>query len=128
MLFAFLILYFTNLVLDFSLQDEFLKQHKSKSNYVLFVHCAIWGIGLSIALAAFGMFAWWKLIMLVGGHYIIDYWKCREIYKKWPVKHSHTNEWGDIYFDDKPTPIISDWGSLYIDQFLHVVQLILCFL
>lgn len=122
MFFTFLILYFINLVLDFSLQDEFLKQYKSKNDYVLFVHCAIWGIGLSIVLAALGMFAWWKLLMLVGGHFIIDRWKCRGHYKKWPMKKY--KEGNDVY----KVPMFSDWGSLYIDQFLHVVQLILCFL
>lgn len=125
---VFLILYFINLVLDYPLQGTFLAEHKQKNNYVLFVHSAIWGLGLSIALIGFGMFAWWKVAMLVIGHYMIDYWKCRGIYKKWPVKHSHTNEFGDIYFDDIQTPLISDYTAYYIDQFLHVIQILLCFL
>lgn len=126
---SFIILYFANLVLDYPLQDSFLKEYKQKNNYVLFVHCAIWGIGISIALICLGMFAWWKLVMLVVGHYLIDYWKCRGIYKKWPVKHSHTNKLGDIYFDDvQTTPLISDYTAYYIDQFLHFVQLLICFI
>jgi hypothetical protein len=111
---AFLILYFFNLVLDYPLQDEFMKQYKSKSNYVLFVHCAIWGLGLSLMLVFLKIFALWKLIMLVAGHFAIDYWKCHRLYLKWPLKRK------------SKLPIISDWGSLYIDQSLHVVQLLLC--
>lgn len=101
----FLILYFCNLVLDYPLQGTFLAEYKCKSNYILFVHCAIWALGLSIVLIPLGLFAWWKVIMLLLGHYAIDYWKCRGLYKKWNIK---------------------DWTSLYIDQMLHVGQVILC--
>lgn len=101
----FLILYFCNLVLDYPLQGTFLAEYKSKNNYILFVHCAIWALGLSIVLLYIGLFAWWKVAMLLFGHIIIDYWKCRGIYKKWHI---------------------SDWTSLYIDQALHVGQLLLC--
>ena len=101
----FIILYFCNLVLDYPLQGSFLAEFKQKNNYILFVHCAIWALGLSIVLIPLGIFAWWKVIMLLIGHYVIDYWKCRRLYKKWKI---------------------SDLNSLYIDQFLHVVQILLC--
>ena len=104
---TFLILYVCNLILDYPLQGTFLAEYKSKSNYILFVHCAIWSLGLSIILIPLGLFAWWKVVMLLVGHYVIDYWKCRGIYKKWNIK---------------------DWTSLYIDQSLHIVQLIICLL
>lgn len=120
---SFIILYFANLVLDYPLQGNFLSEYKQKNNYVLFVHCAIWGIGLSIVLMLLGLFSWWKLIMLVAGHYLIDYWKCRGLYKKWPVKRSYDDFLGEI-----KKPIISDYGSLYIDQFLHIIQILICFL
>ena len=42
----FIILYFLNLVLDYPLQDEFCKKYKCENNYVLFVHCAIWALGI----------------------------------------------------------------------------------
>lgn len=118
---TFLFLYFINLVLDYPLQCSFLAEYKSKSDYVLFVHCAIWGLGIWFALMPFGLFAWWKLIMLVGGHFIIDRWKCREHYKLWPKK-KNTDGNGII----AKVPVISDWMSLYIDQTLHVIQIILC--
>ena len=101
----FLILYVANLILDYPLQDDFLKKYKCESNYALFVHCAIWGLGLSVVLMPLGLFAWWKVAMLFFGHDVIDYWKCRGVYKKWNI---------------------GDWQSLYIDQSLHVIQIILC--
>ena len=100
-----LILYVANLILDYPLQGTFLAEFKSKNNYILFVHCAIWALGLSVVLMPLGLFAWWKVIMLLVGHIAIDYWKCRGLYKKWNIK---------------------DWTSLYIDQSLHVVQVLLC--
>lgn len=100
-----LILYVSNLILDYPLQGSFLAEFKSKNNYILFVHCAIWAFGLSVVLMPLGLFAWWKVVMLLVGHIAIDYWKCRGLYKKWNIK---------------------DWTSLYIDQSLHVVQVMLC--
>lgn len=100
-----LILYVANLILDYPLQGTFLAEFKSKNNYILFVHCAIWAFGLSVVLMPLGLFAWWKVAMLLFGHVAIDYWKCRGLYKKWKIK---------------------DWTSLYIDQFLHFVQVLLC--
>lgn len=120
---SFIILYFANLVFDYPFQGKLLAEYKQKSNYFLFVHCAIWGIGISLVLMFLGMFAWWKLLMLVAGHYVIDYWKCRGLYKKWPVKRSYDDFLGEI-----KEPIISDYGSLYIDQFLHIIQILICFL
>jgi hypothetical protein len=100
-----LILYVANLILDYPLQGTFLAEFKSKNNYILFVHCAIWAFGLSVLLMPLGLFAWWKVVMLLVGHIAIDYWKCRGLYKKWNIK---------------------DWTSLYIDQSLHVAQVLLC--
>lgn len=100
----FIILYFLNLVLDYPLQDEFCKKYKCENNYVLFVHCAIWALGIYIALHFLGLAAIWKLIMLLVGHYAIDYWKYRGLYKKY----------------------MKDFTSYYIDQSLHFIQILLC--
>ena len=102
---SLLILYVANLILDYPLQGRFLAEYKTKNNYLLFVHCIIWAGGLSIVLMYLGLFAWWKVAMLLLGHIVIDYWKCREVYKKWNIK---------------------DWTALYIDQFGHFVQVLLC--
>lgn len=100
-----LILYVANLILDYPLQGSFLAEYKAKNNYILFVHCAIWAFGLSVILMPLGLFAWWKVVMLLFGHIAVDYWKCRGIYKKFNIK---------------------DWTALYIDQLLHFVQILLC--
>ena len=100
----FLILYFFNLLLDYPLQGDFLAKNKSNNNYVLFVHSAIWGIGLSLVLMYLGLFEWWKVIFLVAGHFIIDYWKCRGLYKDLDMK---------------------DLTAYYYDQGIHILQVVL---
>ena len=102
----FIILYFANLLLDYPLQGNFLVQSKSKSNYYLFVHSAIWGFGIATVLMYFSIFALWKLIMLTVGHYAIDYAKCRGVMNR--------------------SLHLGDMGSLYLDQALHAVQLAIC--
>lgn len=128
----FIILYFSNLVLDYPLQGSFLAEWKQKNNYILFVHCAIWALGLSIVLLPLGLFAWWKVIMLLMGHYAIDYWKCRRLYKKWPLSKKTTTiieyDGSSKKITDERVPFIGDIQSLYIDQFLHVIQILLCFI
>ena len=94
----FIILYFFNLLFDYPLQGTFLAENKKDNSYLLWVHCAIWGLGLSIILLPLGLFTYWKLIMLVAGHYLIDYMKCK------------------------------DKIDLYQDQALHILQLLLCLL
>ena len=119
-MFTFIILYFLNLVLDYPLQGTFLAEYKCKNNYILLVksscldikkrlkfwlvHCAIWALGIYIALYFLGLATVWKLVMLLVGHYLIDYWKCRGLYKKY----------------------MKDFTAYYIDQSLHIVQVLLC--
>lgn len=103
-MFTFIILYFLNLVLDYPLQGTFLAEYKCKNNYILFVHCAIWALGIYIALYFLGLATVWKLVMLLVGHYLIDYWKCRDLYKKY----------------------MKDFTAYYINQSLHIVQVLLC--
>lgn len=103
-MFNFLWLYFCNLILDYPLQGDFLGIQKANNNYLLFVHSAIWGLGMSFALIIVGLFAWWKVLFLVIGHYIIDYLKCRK-----------------VGFMKKLDPLR---GALYIDQGLHVLQIV----
>ena len=79
---------------------------------VLFVHCAIWAFGISIVLIPLNLFAWWKVIMLLVGHFVIDYWKCHRLYLK---KEHRLSDIGK-----------SDYNALYLDQFLHFIQILLC--
>ena len=117
-----MILLFSGFVLDYPLQGEFLSKYKSKNNLILLIHCCIWSFGLGIALLYLGLFSWWKILMLLIGHFICDYWKCRQLYKKWPTKSV-----GRGWLNTKE-PIISDWGSYYIDQAFHIIQIGLCLL
>ena len=105
---TFLILYWWNLILDYPLQGDFLGVGKATYSYLLFVHSAIWGLGMSIALVPFGLFEWWKVVMLVVGHYGIDYLKCRKV---WIMKQMHPLK-----------------EALWIDQLLHVIQICLVFI
>lgn len=126
----FLTLYLLNLILDYPLQGSFLAEYKSKMNYLLFVHSAIWGLGIFIVSFYMCPGGWWKLPMLVFGHMLIDWWKCRGIYKKWTIRSKvrkiHDN--GAVVVTVVDKQVISDKGALYIDQFLHVVQVALCML
>lgn len=105
MLEALIILLTLNYILDYPLQGDFLAKFKSEKNYILFVHSMIWAGGLSSALIYLNMFEWWKFGMLLVGHILIDFWKCRGYYKKLKI---------------------SDWNSLYIDQSFHVLQILIC--
>ena len=116
-----MILLFTGFVLDYPLQGEFLSKYKSQNNLILLIHCSIWSFGLGIVLLYLGLFEWWKVGMLFIGHFLCDYWKCRGLYKKWPMK-TIVGEWNQ----KSKVPVISDWGSYYIDQTFHIIQIALC--
>jgi len=103
----FLILLLAGYLCDYPLQCEFLKKWKQQSNHVLFVHCFIWAGGICVGLHYLGLFAWWKAAMLFAGHFAVDYWKCRGLYK--------------------PRGI-SDITAFHADQLLHAAQVALCVL
>lgn len=111
----FMILYFCNLLLDFPLQGEYLAMGKEESNYLLWVHSAIWGFGLSIVLLPLGLFTWAKVIMLVCGHFLIDYCKAHKLYNR-----IESFEGGEV------TNGLTDEQALYVDQFLHLLQVMWC--
>ena len=111
--FAFLCLYFLNLLFDYPLQSTFEAANKSRYNYVLFVHSCIWGLGLSLATVFLvGSIALWKVAMLIIGHMIIDGWKCRTFTAPDDVQ----NTFGVTMTGET---------AFYIDQALHVAQLII---
>jgi len=94
-------LVFAHCVLDYPLQSTFLATMKGKYNFLLFVHCVIWGLGHAIVLQYLGIYAPWKAVWLVAGHYLIDYIKCH-----------YTKEGVD------PLGI-----PLWLDQAAHMIQL-----
>jgi hypothetical protein len=98
----FLVLNLINYICDYPLQNFYLAEQKQKCNYALFVHSFIWAMGIAIGLRWFDNYADWKLIMLFAGHFLIDGWKCRRLYK------------------------CSDRTAYYIDQTLHKLQIVAC--
>jgi len=112
MAFKVLVAYFANLLLDYPLQSEVLARFKGKNLYILFVHSAIWGLGIAIVLYYFGLFAWWKVWFLVLGHMLIDGIKAKELYR------APDNRGGFGRDLDK-----RDFAALYVDQLLHIIQL-----
>jgi hypothetical protein len=82
---------------DFPMQGAYLAENKGKNDYLLFAHSFIWAGVISAGLLYFGMFAIWKVLFLIAGHFLIDRWKARKV----------------------------DSGNteLLIDQFLHGIQL-----
>ena len=110
-LLAFLFIYFINLLLDYPLQSVFEATNKSKYNYVLFVHSAIWGLGITFAIIYLqGGIVGWKIVMLVFGHMLMDGWKCRTFTSPDDIKKT---------FGIK----MSGKTAFYIDQSFHVGQI-----
>ena len=95
---------------DYPLQGTFLATMKSKSRYILFVHCFIWSGLVFLTLSFFGLDAPWKFFFLLIVHYLVDYWKC------------HTFATPE---ERKKTFGITMTGmqAFFIDQSIHVVQL-----
>lgn len=92
-------------VLDYPLQGSFLAQTKGKHPYSLFAHSMIYGLGMAVVFKLLGLFAAWKVVVLVASHIIIDY-------KKATAK------------DEAKALTI----YLYIDQALHILlNIILAF-
>ena len=72
-----LIVFLAHFLGDYPLQNDFLAKGKSKSRYLLFVHCFIWASLVYVALSAFGLASPWKFFFLISIHGIVDEWKCR---------------------------------------------------
>lgn len=102
---SFLFLIFLHYVADFPLQGEFLATMKGKYNYLLFCHSFIWAGLVGLGLYELNIFSFWKFGFLLGGHYVIDYWKARN--------------------PDKTEALT---GDLWYDQMLHTCQIIACLL
>jgi len=74
-MFNFVWLLFAHYIGDCSLQNQFMAEKKRKYRYILFCHCMIWTGIICFALQYLGIFALWKAIFLLGGHFAIDSWK-----------------------------------------------------
>jgi len=85
-------------VADYPLQGDFLAQTKGKYWYSLFVHSVIYSLVLALTLKLLGVFAIWKVVVLILSHIIIDYKKANAMNKEKALT-----------------------SYLYIDQSLHIL-------
>lgn len=89
---------FAHYIGDWALQSTFMGQSKGKLWMVMLSHCMVWTACICVALQYCNLFAVWKVVFLVIGHWVVDLWKCR-----------------------KPnTP--ENWKYIYPDQIWHLMQ------
>ena len=101
----FFILIGLHFLADFSLQNDFQAKLKGSNKYIMLSHCVVWTFCIMAGLKYLGIYSYWKLLFLYFGHFYIDAWKCKRT--------------------DKSKALTTD---LYIDQFLHFIQLIIVYL
>ena len=65
-------LLFAHYVGDSVLQTKWISESKTRSWHVMLIHCVIWTSCLCVVLYSFGLFALWKALFLVAGHWISD--------------------------------------------------------
>ena len=92
-------------VADYPLQGDFLAQTKGKYWYSLFVHSIIYSLVVALTLKLLGVFAIWKVAVLILSHLVIDYKKSNAVNKEKALT-----------------------SYLYIDQSLHITIAILLLL
>ena len=92
-------------IADFSLQNDFQAKFKGTNYYIMIVHCFIWAFVISCGLEYLDLLEGWETPFLFVGHILIDSWKCNR--------------------EDKSKALTED---LYIDQFLHLIQLFIVLL
>ena len=97
------ILYFAvlaHLFYDFN-QGAFVSEWKSKSLFILFIHSLAWAMLIGAVLWFGGIFASWKIIVLITTHMLFDGWKSKY-----------------------ETDIKNAW-TLYVDQLGHLITIII---
>jgi hypothetical protein len=92
---------FAHFIGDIALQAPWQADNKGKYWYVMLAHCMIWTACISIALQYLGLFAGWKVVFLLAGHWVCD---------KWKTTIPKTPE---------------NWKYIYPDQLWHLVQCII---
>ena len=102
---------------DYALQNSYIAAFKSKDNYVLFAHCAIWTFVMTVVSNWIGLVDIHSssdiiivVFVLLIPHIIIDYIK------------GYQRLWCSSSFCEKVG--LTGEHTLYIDQFLHLVQII----
>jgi len=100
----FIWLLFAHYIGDIALQSDRQAKNKGDLWYVMFSHCMIWTALVCVALQFLGLYAFWKVLFLLFGHWICDRWKSSKL----------------------RTP--ETWHYIYYDQAWHIIQLLVVFL
>lgn len=88
---------------DYFLQTDYLAMNKGKDNYILLVHCFLYGLGVYGVYLLFGFqLSIIDLLIIIGLHILMDYIKARGITPKYLG-----NQW-----------------SLVLDQVVHYLALL----
>ena len=106
---------------DWCWQSRFIAENKDKVPLVMFMHCIAWTGCLAFILYGCELFCWWKIIFLFGGHWIVDYGKSKILYGKQNNLCSKARE-------DDPKFVKYAWRLVYVDQFIHLIQIIIVIL
>ena len=100
----FIWLVFAHYIGDIALQNDWLARYKCQQWYAMLSHCIIWTACTCAALEYAGLLQPWKVPFLIVGHFAVDRWKC--------------GRGGNS----------AAWKWMYVDQLLHLVQLVLVYL
>src|SRR5574344_1639132 len=111
----FFILFVGHCIGDYPLQGEFLSKYKSKNNFILAIHCALYTMSILVALLFTNSsgdiynYRTWVIGIIFISHFIIDKWKCIKITEL---------ETQTISKDIKDKSLLKYY---YIDQVLHII-------
>jgi hypothetical protein len=114
MIMNYMTILFVHLLYDFHLQGQFIGEYKSKNMFIMFIHCLAYTLSINITMYWMGMFHYWHIPVLLISHFLIDSWKCKVI--------------TESEFFNKILREKIGWGTLYLDQFFHMVVLfVICY-
>jgi len=113
-----ILMVFAHLLADWTLQTPIQAQNKAKNWYIMGVHCFIWTVAIFIPPMIMGHSIYLcPFVLMYFIHWMVDDWKCWIVWEK-VDKEGNDLEWNDNLF--KP------W-HLYVDQGIHLVQIIALF-
>jgi hypothetical protein len=95
-------LIFAHCIGDWVLQNYFMHKNITKYFEVLVVHCVIYTGTISICLRYLDKLSLFSILFIFIGHLLVDVFTCKKLIKKFR-------------------------SILYIDQFLHIIQLIIIY-
>jgi len=96
---------FLHLLGDYVFQGSVISFNKGKNKLILLIHSIIWSYCIFFGLLFIDKETVWKILFLIVGHFLIDYWKCNK---------RNNNQ------------LLA--RDIYIDQGLHLLQILVCVL